>query len=72
MNNEDLLKRYKTALEGLTVGGSEYYNDPEKCARDIQYQIDNKNEYIKMLIKERKKIYAMPIIGWIIKLIRSR
>jgi len=33
---EVLLKRYKRALEGLTVGDSEYYNNPERCAEDIQ------------------------------------
>lgn len=31
-----LLKRYKRALEGLTVGGSEFVNDPERCLAHIK------------------------------------
>lgn len=38
--NEELFKRYKKALEGLTVGGSEYVNEPERCARDIRGNIN--------------------------------
>lgn len=31
--NKNLLQRYRIALEELTAGGSEYYNDPERCAK---------------------------------------
>ncbi len=65
--NDDLLIRYKKALEGLTVGGSEYVDDPERCAKDIRCYIDSKNQMIKDLIAERKKIYGLPLIGYLIK-----
>ena len=35
----DLLKRYKKSLEGLTVGGSEYYDNPERCAMCIKKMV---------------------------------
>jgi hypothetical protein len=65
--NENLLKRYKKALEGLTVGGSEYYDDPERCARDIKDRLNFQDKRIKELIIEKRKIYALPVIGWLIK-----
>ncbi len=65
--DEELLKRYKKSLEGLTVGGSEYWNSPERCARDIQDRIDWQWEHIKKLTTQRNKIFSMPIIGWIVK-----
>jgi hypothetical protein len=66
-NTEELLKRYKKALEGLTVGGSEYYDEPERCARDIQHTLDWRADKIKELIKWKNKIYAIPVIGWVVK-----
>lgn len=65
--NDDLLIRYKRALEGLTVGGSEYYNDPERCAKDVRNYIDSRNRMVKDLIIQRNKIFNIPILGWIIK-----
>ena len=65
--SEDLLMRYKKALEGLTVGGSEYYNEPERCARDVRNKLDRQHERIKRLIKERNRILRIPVIGWIVR-----
>ena len=56
MKNEDLLHRYRKALEGLTVGGSEYYNNPERCAEDIRHRLNSQGELIKKLVKERKEL----------------
>jgi len=53
---KELFIRYKKALEGLTVGGSEYYNNPEKCAKDIRHRLDNQVRLIKKLIKERNEL----------------
>jgi len=53
---KNLLKRYRKALEGLTVGGSEYYNNPERCAEDIQNRLYKQSEMIKRLVKERNEI----------------
>ena len=64
---EDLLKRYKKALEGLTVGGSEYYNNPERCASDVKARIDSQDDVIKKLITQRNKIFRLPVIGWIVQ-----
>jgi hypothetical protein len=65
--SDDLLKRYKKALEGLTVGGSEYYDEPERCAKDIKARIDSQDELVKKLIMQRNRIYQLPVIGWIVK-----
>jgi len=54
--NEELFKRYKKALEGLTVGGSEYYNNPERCAEDIKHKLDSQSEMIKRLVKEKNEL----------------
>jgi len=54
--DEDLLHRYRKALEGLTVGGSEYYNNPERCADDIRCRLDSQGELIKKLIKEKNEM----------------
>jgi hypothetical protein len=65
--NDNLLQRYKKSLEGLTVGGSEYWNEPERCARDIKHKLEYQDERIKEFIMERKKIYTLPIVGWLVK-----
>ena len=65
--SDELLKRYKKSLEGLTVGGSEYYDEPERCARDIQRRLDSQNDTIRRLVLERRKIDSIPIIGWFIE-----
>jgi len=54
--NENLLNRYRKALEGLTVGGSEYYNNPERCAEDIRHRLYKQNEMIKRLVKEKNEL----------------
>jgi len=54
--NEYLLHRYRKALEGLTVGGSEYYNNPERCAEDIRHRLNSQSEIIKKLIKKRNEM----------------
>jgi len=54
--SKDLLHRYRKALEGLTVGGSEYYNNPERCAEDIRHRLNSQSELIKKLIKERNEM----------------
>lgn len=64
---EDLLKRYKKSLEGLTVGGSEYYNNPERCASDVRDQINSQHELINRLIQQRNRIFRIPVVGWILR-----
>ena len=54
--NQELFMRYKRALEGLTVGGSEYYNNPERCAEDIRHRLDRQHEIIKRLVKEKNEL----------------
>jgi len=51
--DEQLFRRYKKALEGLTVGGSEYYNNPKRCAEYVRSRLDGHVKTIKRLIKER-------------------
>ena len=54
--DKNLLNRYRKALEGLTVGGSEYYNNPERCAEDIQNRLYRQSEMIKRLLKEKNEL----------------
>jgi len=54
--DKNLLNRYRKALEGLTVGGSEYYNNPERCADDIRHRLDRQSEMIKRLVKEKNEL----------------
>jgi hypothetical protein len=68
----ELLKRYKMALEHLTAMGSEYYNNPERCARDIQDRISFQGERIEELSEELREIYLIPVIGWFIDKIIKR
>lgn len=44
---EDLLTRYKRALEGLTPGGSEFVNEPERCAQSVRDGIESKWRVLK-------------------------
>ena len=53
---EVLLNRYRKALEELTIGGSEYYNNPERCAEDIQNKLYRQSEMIKRLVKEKNEL----------------
>jgi len=54
--DNNLLNRYRKALEGLTVGGSEYYNNPERCAENIQNRLYRQSEMIKRFVKKRNEI----------------
>jgi hypothetical protein len=43
-----LLLRYKKSLEGLTPGGSEYVNDPERCAAFVRSSMTSLQSVIKI------------------------
>ena len=64
---KELFIRYKKALEGLTVGGSEYYNNLERCAEDIRHRLNSQGELIKKLIKERKELIKLIGGEWLWK-----
>lgn len=51
----ELLTRYKKALESLTPGGSEFSNDPERCAADIR----ERTNYPKQIIELRAELAAL-------------
>lgn len=42
------IKAWKSAIEGLTPGGSEYVNDPERCAEFIRYKCSFPKKMIAM------------------------
>lgn len=44
-----LLWRYKRALEGLTIGGSEFVNDPEYCAAHIRERFEHERNFGKAI-----------------------
>jgi hypothetical protein len=43
---ETILKQYKRALEGLTPGGSEFANDPERCAAFVRDKMEHRHRLI--------------------------
>lgn len=51
----DLFDRYKMMLEGLTPGGSEYVDDPERCAMVIR---DRFAGPITILKRQKAKLQA--------------
>lgn len=52
----DLLTRYKRALEGLTPGGSEFVDDPERCAAHARARQDSLWEQVKKLKRTRAPV----------------
>jgi len=48
----DLLWRYKKALEGLTPNGSEFVNDPEYCAEFIR---ERQRGWVRRLGEAKRK-----------------
>lgn len=49
-----MLKRYKKELEGLTPSGSEFVDDPERCAAFVKDRLS----FNMGLIKENRKLKA--------------
>jgi hypothetical protein len=50
----ELCMRYKRALEGLTPGGSEFVNDPERCAEFVR---DKHTRMHHMLVLARQALH---------------
>ena len=48
VNEHAKLAEYKTALEGLTPGGSEYINSPEACTEYIRKAMDHRERFKKL------------------------
>lgn len=53
LEGKDLLTRYKRALEGLTPGGSEFIDDPERCAAVI---VSTRDSLMNLLVEKTKRI----------------
>jgi len=49
---EDMNLRWKKAVEGLTPQGSEYVNDPERCAEAIRYRC----QYPRQILDLQKRV----------------
>jgi hypothetical protein len=64
---ESLLRRYKTSLEGLTVGGSEYWHEPGRCARDVKQTIKEYRNSEMELSEQIHRIQEVPVIGWLVR-----
>lgn len=47
--------RSQQILESLTPGGSEYFNDPERCGAYIKAKIQSQHELIKSQVKRLKE-----------------
>jgi len=47
--------KWRIAMENLTPGGSEYYNDLERCVAVIRERFDRKSKLIRTAISRRKQ-----------------
>lgn len=55
---DSLLLRYKGALEGLTPGGSEFVDAPERCAAFVRQSQDSRWRHILKLTRRIKALEA--------------
>lgn len=51
--DEKLLMRYKRALEGLTPGGSEFFDSPETCAEFVR---EHDASLMKVFVETKKRL----------------
>jgi hypothetical protein len=56
LKGTNLLKRYKRALEGLTPGGSEFVDDPERCAATVRIIQDG---MMRTLVSRTKQVHEL-------------
>jgi hypothetical protein len=63
LDGDDLLTRYRRELEGLTPGGSEFIDDPERCSAVVKatrstlmHLLREKNQQIRVLEAELTKL----------------
>lgn len=62
---KDMLTRYKRALEGLTPGGSEFVDDPERCAAVVRSSSEG---IMSVLTKRVKQLNAlMDLMQYVLK-----
>ncbi len=47
-------EKFKRLLHDLTPGGSEFYNDPEYCAKWIRENRDSERKTLKEIVKRLK------------------
>lgn len=64
---ETLLRRYKRSLGSLVVGGSEYWNEPERCVTDIRQRIEGQENQLVKLYNQIRRIRNILVIGWIMR-----
>lgn len=53
---DSLLLRYKRALEGLTPGGSEFVDEPERCAEMVRESLASRMRVIVSLTKRNREL----------------
>ena len=56
LQGTDLLMRYKHALEGLTPGGSEFVDDPERCAETVR---STRDTLMRMVVRLTKQVHEL-------------
>ena len=56
MNQQAINEQARLTLEGLTPGGSEYVNDPERCAAYIQSVKHDCVEANKQVVRQRRTL----------------
>jgi hypothetical protein len=49
------LERVNKLLHGLTPGGSEFYQDPDRCVENIKEQIEVSRRIAKQTIRDSRK-----------------
>lgn len=55
---DSLLLRYKRALEGLTPGGSEFVDEPERCAEYVKHSRMHQHRMIVKTVTRLKELEA--------------
>ena len=58
VKGKDLLTRYRRCLEGLTPGGSEFIDDPERCAETVTSHRDSLMRALVNNVKRIKELEA--------------
>ncbi len=70
VNSHDVLEKTRLTLEGLTPGGSEYANDPERCEVYIRERFDAGHQAKKDAVRLKRtndalvKLVAMALAEW--------
>src|SRR5687767_11215945 len=64
VEKHDELTRWKKAVEGLTPGGSEFANDPERCAQFIKDRCNYPPQITRLRTRNEQLEAALKSVEW--------